>query len=454
MAGELPPATPDSFYRRVNATLEKIGFAKKVWAICEPAYADASRGGRPGIDPVVYLKMLTVGFFEDLPSERAIASRCADSLSIRGYLGYSLMEPTPDHSSLSVMRDRLSLEQLEAIHRVLLAALREHGLLRGRKLGIDSSVIEANASLRALCHRNTEESYWDYVRRLAAEAGIDPDDVKAVRRFDKKRAERKTSNDQWQNPHDVEAKVGRTKDGACDMIYKPEHVTDLESGAIVSAQVRPGDAADHDDTLCERVLEAAASLQQVAPQTPAHALGRELCADEGYFSIEQIAHLQGWGVRTVIGDPQARRRVREKMPAHQRSALHRASRATRSQSGKALLRKRGEHLERSFAHLLDHGGLRRATLRGCEKLSKRHLGGVLSYNLSLLLRHLFGVGTAKQALAGARKHLFALISLLATTLHLLLRPFSRSPHRQTCNFLRAPSNPPNHPKRSSSSTGC
>jgi transposase len=210
--GELPPATPDTFYRRVNATLEKMGFAREVWAICEPAYANAAQGGRPGIDPVVYLKMLTVGFFEDLPSERAIASRCADSLSIRGYLGYSLTETTPDHSSLSVIRDRLTLEQLQAIHRVLLKALREHGLLRGRQLGIDSSVIEANASLRALEHRNTEESYWEYVKRLAAEAGIDPTDIKAVRRFDKQREGRKTSNAEWQNPHDPEAKVGRTKD--------------------------------------------------------------------------------------------------------------------------------------------------------------------------------------------------------------------------------------------------
>ena len=136
MAGEWPPATPDGFYRRVNKTLESIGFASQVWDICEPAYADPSKGGRPGIDPVVSLKMLTVGFFEDLPGERAIARRCAESLSIRGYLGYSLTEATPDHSSLSVIRERLSIEQLEAMHRVLLGALHEHGRLRGRKPGI------------------------------------------------------------------------------------------------------------------------------------------------------------------------------------------------------------------------------------------------------------------------------------------------------------------------------
>jgi transposase len=411
-AGELPAAIPDTFYRRVNATLEKIGLAKEVWAICEPAYADASRGGRPGIDPVVYLKMLTVGFFEDLPSERAIANRCADSLSIRGYLGYSLTEATPDHSSLSVIRERLSVEQLEAIHRVLLKALREHGLLRGRKLGIDSSVIEANASLRALEHRNTEESYWDYVKRLAAEAGIDPSDMKAVRRFDRQREGRKTSNKEWQNPHDPEAKVGRTKDGACDMIYKPEHITDLESGAIVRVEVRPGDAADNDATLCERVMEAVGTLSEVAPEVPLQKLGAELCADEGYFALEQIAQLQCCEVRTVIADPQSRRRKPSRASAEHRGALRQATRATQSKSGKRLLRARGEHLERSFCHVLDHGGLRRATLRGCEKLTKRHIGGALTYNLSLLLRHLFGVGTPKQALAGVRRALLAAISLL------------------------------------------
>ena len=412
MAGELPPATPDAFYRRVNRTLEAIGFAGQVWDICEPAYADPSRGGRPGIDPVVYLKMLTVGFFEDLPSERSIASRCADSLSIRGYLGYSLTEATPDHSSLSVIRERLSISQLEAIHRVLLAALREHGLLRGRKLGIDSSVMEANASLRALEHRNTEESYWDYVKRLAAEAGIDPADTKAVRRFDRKREGRKTSNQDWQNPHDPGAIVGRTKDGACDMIYKPEHVTDLESGAIVTAQVRPGDAADNDESLCERIEQAVITLSEVAPGAPVEKLGSELCADEGYFAIEQVARLQACGVRTVIADPQAGRRNPRNASEEHRAALRRARRATRSASGKALLRKRGEHLERGFCHVLDHGGLRRATLRGCEKLTKRHIVAASAHNLSLLLRHLFGIGTPKQALAGAGNGLVRLISWL------------------------------------------
>ena len=412
VAGELPAATPDAFYRRVNRTLDEMGFAGEVWKICAPAYAEAGKGGRPGIDPVVYVKMLMVGFFENLPSERAIASRCADSLSLRGFLGYSLTEATPDHSSLSVIRRRLSLEQFAKLHLVLLGALRQHGLLKGRHLGIDSSVIEANASLRELQQRNTEQKYWDYVKDLAAQAGIDPSDTKAVRRFDRKREGRKTSNQDWVNPHDPEAKVGRTKDGATDMIYKPEHVSDLESGAIVEVEVRPGDAADNDDTMAQRVLCAVGTLVKVVSDPAEHEhLGETVTGDEGYFALKQIGQLHRSSVRTVIADPQAGRR-RKDPPTEDRNTLRQAARATASASGKSLLRKRGEHLERGFAHVLDHGGLRRATLRGCENLTKRHLVAALSFNLSLLLRTLFGVGTAKQWLAGPRAALFVALSAL------------------------------------------
>lgn len=416
VARELPAATPDGFYRRVNQTLEKMGFATEVWQVCKPAYADASKGGRPGIDPVVYVKMLMVGFFENLPSERAIATRCADSFSIRGFLGYSLTENTPDHSSLSVIRQRLSLEQFDALHLVLLRALRSHGLLKGRHLGIDSSVLEANASLRELQHRNSEQKYWDYVKRLAREAGVDPDDTRAVRHFDKKREGRKTSNRDWVNPHDEEAKVGRTKHGATDMIYKPEHVSDLESGAIIDVAVRPGDAADNDAGMAQRVLAAVGTLIEVVPETKERKkLGVAVVADEGYFAVEQIGELQRFGVRTVIADPHAGKRRADASVEHRRT-LRRAACATRSKSGKALLRKRGEHLERGFAHVLDHGGLRRATLRGCENLTKRHLIAALSFNLSLLLRAIFGTGTAKQWLAGPLQAILRCLKPLLTLL--------------------------------------
>ncbi len=398
------------FYSKLNEHLAEMDFARQVWALCAPAYCEESRGGRPGIDPVVYLKMLMVGFFENLRSERAIAARCEDSLSVRAFLGYGLEESTPDHSSLSVIRQRLGPEIYQGVFEVVLAALKAHGLFRGRHLGIDTSVIEANASLRTLVHRNTEEAYWEYVKELAAKEGVDPEDQGAVRRFDTKRPGRRTSNEEWKNPHDPQAKVGRTKEGACDMIYKPEHVTDLENGAIVQVEFLEG---DHPDTkaLSERVACAVEVVNRIVAKER-DGVVRSLTADKGYFAIEEIAQIQEFDIRTVIGDAHSARRRKAALSAPLRKALHRAACAVKSQSGKALLRKRGMHLERSFEHLLDEGGLRRATLQGTENLTKRYKFAAACFNLSLLMRTLLGVGTPKQWMAGAHSLLVDLIAYL------------------------------------------
>ena len=249
---KLARPSQSTFYSKVDQTLDSFDFANKVRQACAPAY-DQSGIGRPGIDPVVYLKMMMVGFFENLPSERAIASRCADSICIREFLHYDLTEETPDHSSLSIIRQRLEGPIFDQVFTIVLGALEKHGLLKGKNLGIDSSVIEANASLRGLVNRNTGEQYWEYVKRLAQESGIDPNDTEAVRKFDRKRP-KKMSNKEWENPEDPDAKIGPKKDGATDMIHKPETVVDLDSGAITSAQVLPGDHADCRDA-STRILE-------------------------------------------------------------------------------------------------------------------------------------------------------------------------------------------------------
>ena len=271
-------------------------------------------------------------------------------------------------------------------------------------------MIEANASLRTLVHRNTEEAYWEYVKELAAKEGVDPQDQGAVRRFDTKRPARRTSNEEWKNPHDPQAAVGRTTDRACDMIYKPEHVTDLENGAIVQVEVLEG---DHPDTkaLSERVACAVEVVNRIVANER-DGVVRSLTADKGYFAIEEIAQIQEFDIRTVIGDAHAARRRKETLSAPLRKALHRAACAVKSQSGKALLRKRGMHLERSFEHLLDEGGLRRATLQGTENLTKRYKIAAACFNLSLLMRTLLGVGTPKQWMAGAHSFLEDLIAYL------------------------------------------
>jgi len=351
---------------------------------------------------------MMVGFFEDLPSERAIASRCADSMSIRGFLKYELHEKTPEHSSFTVIRQRLGLEIYQRIFTLVLEALQEHGLLRGKNLGIDASVIEANASLRALVHRNTEEQYWDYVKRLAAEQGINPEDTTAVRKFDRNRPG-KGSNQEWQNPHDPDAKIGRTKDGATDMIYKPEAVVDLDTGAIVQAEVQSGDHVDHQD-MSVRILEAQQNINEASGEALDSLTVRSVASDKGYYAVSQLQALQHEGIRTVIADPIDNRRL-DKLEAGEKRAVLAAARSVKSNSGKELLRRRGMHIERSFAHILDCGGMRRATLRGWENLNKRYKLAAAFYNLSQLMRKLIGFGTPKQWAASARLF-FAQISWL------------------------------------------
>jgi len=391
-AAQVTKPAKSVFYAKLEETLESFGFAAKVRALCAPAYK-TSGAGRPGIDPVVYLKMMMVGFFENLPSERAMAARCDDSIAIREFLHYDLTEATPDHSSLSIIRQRLGGPVYEQVFTLVLSALSEHGLLRGKNLGIDSSVLEANASLRGLVNRNTGEAYWDYVKRLAGESGIDPQDSAAVRKFDRKRP-KKMSNQEWENPHDPDAKIGPKKDGATDMIYKPETVVDLDSGAIVRAEILPGHQADHQEA-STHILEAQLTINAACGEAPGLLTVETATADKGYFEVSQLQALQHQQIKTVICDPISNRRL-DKLDECEQHAVKAARRSAESQYGQKLLRRRGMHLERAFAHILDCGGMRRATLRGRQNLNKRFKLAAAFYNLSQLMRKLFGIGTPKQ----------------------------------------------------------
>jgi transposase len=426
---ELPATPVNTFYDKLDRVLGETGFGDAVRELCAPFYeAEVSRGGRPGIDPEVYFKMLMVGFFENLPSERGIAARCADSLSIRAFLRYGLDESTPHHSSFTIIRQRLSGEIYEQVFELVLKALEEKKLLKGRRLGIDASIMEANASLASLKHRLTGEAYAEYVRKLAEAAGVDTSDEAAVRRFDRKRPGRKTSNDEWQNPHDPDAKVGRTKRGATRMIYKPEHVVDLETGAIVDADVRPGDEHDTED-LTDRLLAAEARINNALGESKDTERIEVIVADKGYFKLEEIAVLQDLGIETVVCDPQTNRRL-DKLVACDLAAIDAAKAAVQSPLGRQLARDRAEKVERTFEHVLDCGGARRTTLRGRENIRKRYLIQAACANLSLLMRHLLGVGTPKQALAVAHALIFAL------SLALMSLSSSRTPLRMALRIVR------------------
>jgi transposase len=391
------PAT-SSFYTKLNQTLASFQFSEQARQICAPAYSESSRG-RPGVDPAVYFKMLMIGFFENIASERGIAERCSDSISIRFFLGYDLTQATPDHSTLSVIRGRLGEDTYQQVFLLILSALQQHGLVKGQQVGIDTSVIEANASLKTLVNRDTQEAYWEYVRRLAAENGVNPKDAEAVRQFDRKRP-KKMSNDDWENPHDPDAKIGPTKAGAIDMIYKPEHTVDLDTGTILQAEVRLGHEPDQKD-LAAHVLQAQVNINLVQ-ERPADSLTiQSVAADKGYHAPAELSQLQQERIRTVISDPVKNRDLTKLDPAEVK-AVRAAGRSAGSKSGKALLKQRGRHLERSFAHVLDAGGARRTTLRGMENLNKRFKVSAAIYNLSQLMRAIWGVGTPKQWAAGVK----------------------------------------------------
>lgn len=397
-AARLVQPAAGSFYAKLPQTLESFNFAVRIRELCAPAYSGSQRG-RPPVDPAVYFKMLMIGFFENIASERGIAERCSDSISIRFFLGYDLTEATPDHSTLSLIRGRLSEDVYQEIFVLILGALQQQGLIQGRQVGIDTSVIEANAALKSLVNRDTQEAYWEYVRRLARENGVNPEDAAAVRQFDRKRPQ-KMSNEDGENPHDPDAKIGPTKAGATDMIYKPEHTVDLDTGAVLQAQVRLGHEADPKD-LAAHVLPAQVNIN-LAQERPADSLTiQSATADKGYHAAEELSQLQREGIRTVISDP-VRNRNLAKLSTVQAKAVSAARRSAHSQSGKRLLKKRGMHLERSFAHVLDAGGARRTTLRGLENLNKRFKVTAAIYNLSQLMREIWGGGTPKQWVAGVK----------------------------------------------------
>lgn len=425
VSSDLPTLPAHGFYQKLDRVLAACQFGDGVRRVAAPFYEmDASKGGQPGIDPEVYFKMLMVGFFENLESERAIAARCADSLSIRAFLHYEVSEQTPHHSSFTVIRQRLSPTVYEEVFALVLRALKRKKLLKGKRLAIDTSVLEANASLRSLDHRLTGEHYRQYVKRLADAAGVDTSDPRAVSAFDRKRPGRTTSNEDWQNPHDPDAKVGRDKKGVTRMLYKPEHLVDLDTGAIVDVEINLGDLTDATE-LAERVLAAEQRLNAALEplgEDPELARMEVLVGDMGYFDIAELGVLQAVGIRTAVADPVRNRRV-DKLSDEERQVLRRAQRTTRSKSGRALMRRRGELGERSFRHVLDYGGARRTTLRGRVNIWKRYLVQGACTNLSLLLRHTTGVGTLKQSWAASSKALEAAMTLLTISFRWIVSAF-------------------------------
>ena len=394
------------FYTRLNEILDRAKFDSYAEQICRKYYATTM--GRPSIAPGVYFRCFLMGYFEGIDSERGIAYRVSDSLSLREFLGLSWEEQTPDHSTLSKTRRRMNLGTHKAVFRWVLKRLAAEGLVSGKNLGVDATTLEANAALKSIVRRDDGASYDEHVTALMKTEGVEEPTPAERQRFDRKR-KKSLSNRDWVNPHDREARITKMKDGRTHLAYKAEHAVDLETGAILALTVQPGDRGDTASMLAT-MAEAGFSVAEMAGQAAqADAVGpvervsevgvERVVADKGYHSkqaLQNLAELAEVGVRTVIAEPE-RKRQRWSGQSAAQAAVYANRRRLNTQTAKVLMRRRGELIERSFAHLYDTGGMRRVHVRGKNNIAKRALIHAAAFNLSLILRHMLGVGTARQA---------------------------------------------------------
>jgi transposase len=416
----LAPAPAHPFYQKLNQILTASGFDAFCATSCQKFYAQ--KLGRPSIPPGVYFRMLMLGYFEKLASEREIAWRCADSLALRAFLGYRVDESTPDHSSLSRTRNRIDLETHQAVFDWVLKRLTEQGLLKGQTLGIDASTLEADAALKSIVRRDTGQSYREFLLELARASGLETPTAEQLAKFDRQRKNKSTSNDDWFNPNDPEAKVAKMKDGRTHLAYKNEHAVDLDSGAIVAAEIHLANEGDT-TTMWGTLEKAAESLQEVREDVQVQATCQangvgEPCElqikatvqDKGYHSAQTLVNLEELEICGYIAEPdRGRQRWTADDPDEQefkrqaQQAVYRNRRRRRSRRSKALHRRRGEYVERTFEHVLDDGGMRRVWLKGRAKIAKRYLIHTAAFNLGLLLRKLTGFGTPKGWVDAARE---------------------------------------------------
>src|SRR5438034_7825973 len=227
---DLPVSPGHPFYARLNAILDEAGFDRFAEEQCRAFYAPAM--GRPSLPPGRYFRLLLLGYFEGLDSERGIAWRAADSLAVRSFVGLGLDATAPDHSTISRTRRLIDVETHRAVFTWVQERLVGAGLLKGRTIAIDATTLEANAAMRSIVRRDTGESYQAFLTRLAETSGIKTPTREALARLDRKR-KKKTSNKDWTNPHDPDAKVTKMKEGRTHLVHKAEHAVDLETGAIV-----------------------------------------------------------------------------------------------------------------------------------------------------------------------------------------------------------------------------
>ena len=419
---ELPCSPGHPFYDRLQGVLVEAGFDDFAEAQCKPFYA--AKQGRPSVPPGRYFRLHLVGYFEGIDSERGLEWRCADSLSLREFLRLGMTERVPDHSWLSKTRSRLPLEIHEAVFTWVLQRLAAHGLIKGDRIGIDAEVLgldpgmEANAAPRTIVRRDTGEGYRAMLERLAAESGIATPTADDLVRLDRKRKGKRLANAEWASPSDPEAKIAKLKDGRTHLAYKPEHAVDLDTAAIVAAEVHPadrGDTATLPETLQATEAHLAAVDRAPQPEDPA-----ELVADKGYHSRDGLKELEDGAWKSRIAEKKVAGVSRWHGDEAAQRAVYNNRARLRSEVAKEAFKLRAELVERSFALTLDRGGMRRAWLRGRENIHKRYLIHVAGYNLGLIMRLLVGTGTPREFMAGISAHLMLFATAATSVVGILI----------------------------------
>lgn len=427
------------FYRAVNRILADEGFDRYVERLCSKFYA--KKMGRPGVAPGVYFRTLLLGFFEGIDSERGIAWRAADSLSLRDFLGVPASKLTPDHSTISRTRRLIDLETHQAVFTWVLGVLDGAGLIKGKTIGVDATTLEANAAMRSIVRRDDGRTYQTFLEDLAKASGIETPTREDLARLDRKR-KKKGSNDDWFNPNDPDAKITKMKDGRTHLAHKEEHAVDLDTGAVVAVTIvaaSAGDTATIEGTLDAAVQNLDDAREVAGDESQREGQPKEAVADKGYHSKMVLLSLHQEGWRTYIAEPQ---RGRQKWPDQQaeRGAVYANRRRKNGRRGVALMRLRGELIERPFAHAFETGGMRRTHLRHHENIAKRLLVHIAGLNLALLMRTRFGVGKPRclqgraAALEAAIAALIRLLSGLWHEMRLALRPATRLAFRR-CSRL-------------------
>jgi transposase len=398
---EMPRSPGHVFYDRLQEVLIAGGFDGFVETACQPYYAP--KMGAPSLPPGRYFRMHMVGYFEGIASERGIAWRCSDSMSLRDFLRLENREEVPDHSWLSKTRGRLPREVHERVFGWVLKLVAEQGLVRGKRIGVDASTMEANAALRMIVRCDDGRTYREMLTQMAKESGIETPSADDLVRIDRARKGKKLSNAEWTSKTDPEARIARMKDGRTHLAYKPEHAVDLDTGVIVAAELHPADEGDT-TTIAGTLAAAETNLAQVSA-APTEDNPSELITDKGYHSRAVLKDLDGGVWKTRIAEPKQPGFSRWHGDDKARAAVYANRTRLGSGVGKQAMRRRAEIVERSFAHNLDRGGMRRTWLRGRENIHKRYLVHIAGHNLGILMRLLIGAGTPREAAGRALAYL-------------------------------------------------